>query len=127
MKKIIKTNNAPSAIGPYNQAVVVDNTIYTSGQIAIDPISGELVLDDIAKETEQVLNNLKALLSDAGFNMTDIVQCSVFVNDMHQYAQINEVYARYFPAERAPARTLVEVRNLPKFVNIEISAIAIKS
>ncbi|MBK7342345.1 MAG: RidA family protein [Saprospiraceae bacterium] len=124
MKRIIHTDKAPAAIGPYNQAVLVDHMLYVSGQIPIDPATGELVQESIEAETRQVLNNLGAILEAAGASYRDVVKCSVFVKDMHQYARINAVYAEYFDAETAPARELVEVGNLPRFVNIEISLIA---
>ncbi len=124
MKRIIHTNKAPAAIGPYNQAVLVDQILYVSGQIPIDPSTGELVQDSIEAETHQVMKNLGAILEAAGAHYKDVIKCSVFVKDMHQYARINAVYAEYFDAETAPARELVEVANLPRFVNIEISLIA---
>lgn len=127
MKKIINTKNAPAPIGPYNQAVFAGNTLYVSGQIAIHPITGELKTDDLEAETTQVLENLKAILSEAGLAMENIVKTSIFISDMNNFGKINEVYGRYFEAETAPARETVEVANLPKFVNVEISAIAIKS
>lgn len=125
-RTIISTNNAPGAIGPYNQAVLANNTLYVSGQIALDPKSGNLVQSSIQEETHQVLKNMTAILEESGMSLSDVVKCSVFVNDMNQYAQINDVYAEYFDADNAPARELVEVANLPKFVNIEISCIAVK-
>lgn len=124
MKKIISTSHAPAAIGPYNQAVVHNGILYCSGQIALDPASGELVQGNIEEETHRVLRNIKGLLEAAGCGFEDVLKVSVFVKDMHQYARINAVYAEYFPTETAPARELVEVANLPKFVNIEISVIA---
>ncbi len=126
MKKIIQTNNAPAPIGPYNQAIFAGNTLYVSGQIAIDPKNGELNTGDLETETVQVLENLKAILTEAGLTMENIVKTSIFISDMNNFGQINEVYARYFNSENAPARETVEVANLPKFVNVEISAIAIK-
>lgn len=127
MKKIYNTSNAPAPIGPYNQSVLAGGTLYVSGQIAIDPTTGQLVQDDIRVETRQVMENLKAILENAGYGLEHVVKCSVFVSDMHQYGQINAVYGEYFSDETAPARELVEVVNLPKFVNVEISAIASKS
>ena len=124
MKKIITTPNAPAAIGPYNQAVIHNGTLYASGQIALDPTTGELVQGSIEEETHQVLKNVGALLKAAGCDYKDVIKVSVFVKDMHQYGAINAVYAEYFEAGSAPARELVEVANLPKFVNIEVSVIA---
>jgi 2-iminobutanoate/2-iminopropanoate deaminase len=126
MKKIITTLKAPAPIGPYNQATLVGNTLYTSGQIAINPDSGELVLDDITTETKQVMENVKAVLEAAGMTFENIVKTSIFISDMHNFGAINAVYGSYFNEETAPARETVEVANLPKFVNVEISVIAIK-
>lgn len=126
MKEIVNTPNAPNPVGPYNQAILANNTLYISGQIAIDPSTNELVQGTIEEETHQVLKNLKSILEKAELTMENVVKCSVFVNDMNQYGQINAVYGEYFRESTAPARELVEVRNLPKFVNVEISAIAIK-
>lgn len=126
-KKVISTDLAPAAIGPYNQAILAGNTLYVSGQIAIDPASGKIIMDSIEAETTQVMTNLTQVLKAADFDLSNVVKCSVFVSDMNDYAAINSVYADYFPAESAPARELVEVANLPKFVNVEISCIAVKS
>lgn len=126
MKKIINTAKAPAPIGPYNQAVLTGNTLYISGQIPINPETGDLIEGDIKKETKQSMENLKAILTEAGMTFENVVKASIFVSDMHQFAQINEVYAMYFDANTAPARETVEVANLPKFVNVEISMIAVK-
>lgn len=126
MKKIITTTNAPAPIGPYNQAVLTGNTLYISGQIPMDPATGKLIEGDIKAETKQSMENLKAILTEAGMTFENVVKSSIFVKDMHQFAEINEVYGAYFNAETAPARETVEVANLPKFVNVEISMIAIK-
>lgn len=127
MKKIIKTKNAPAPIGPYNQAVMSGNMLFVSGQIAINPETGELETSDLKKETSLVMENLKAILKEAGLSFENVIKTSIFISDMNNFAQINEVYAKYFEAETAPARETVEVANLPKFVNVEISAIAVKS
>lgn len=126
MKTIINTTNAPAPIGPYNQAVLSGNTLFISGQIPLNPKTGELVAGDIKKETQQSMENLKAILAEAGMTFEHVVKSSIFVKDMHQFSLINEVYGSYFKAETAPARETVEVANLPKFVNVEISMIAIK-
>ncbi|MET6991036.1 RidA family protein [Sediminicola arcticus] len=126
MKKVITTTNAPAPIGPYNQAILTGNTLYISGQIPMDPKTGKLIEGDIKKETSQSMENLKAILTEAGMTFEHVVKSSIFVKDMHQFAAINEVYGAYFNAETAPARETVEVSNLPKFVNVEISMIAIK-
>ncbi len=124
MKKIFQTDKAPVPVGPYNQAVAHQGTLYISGQIALKPATGELVTGTIEQETRQVMDNLKAILAEAGLTFEDILKCSVFVADMNNYGRINAVYAEYFDEATAPARELVEVTNLPKFVNVEISAIA---
>jgi 2-iminobutanoate/2-iminopropanoate deaminase len=124
MKKIIQTDRAPSPVGPYNQAVVHNDTLYASGQIAINPDTGELVVRTIEEETRQVMENIRAILEEAGLGFKDVLKCSVFVSDMNNYSRINAVYAEYFDEDTAPARELVEVSNLPKFVNVEISVIA---
>jgi 2-iminobutanoate/2-iminopropanoate deaminase len=126
MKKIIFTKNAPAPIGPYNQAVLIGNTLYTSGQIAINPATGELVLDTIELETKQVMENLKAVLEAAEMTFSDVVKTTIFISDMHDFAKINAVYGTYFDEKTAPARETVQVAALPKFVNVEISMLAIK-
>jgi 2-iminobutanoate/2-iminopropanoate deaminase len=124
MKKIIHTKNAPSAIGPYNQAVLNDNILYTSGQIAIDPVTGNLITADIRKETKQVMENLKALLEVVEMDFSNVLKATIFISDMDNYSIINEIYASYFEEKSAPARETVEVSRLPKSVRIEISMIA---
>jgi 2-iminobutanoate/2-iminopropanoate deaminase len=126
MKEIINTEKAPAPVGPYNQSVLAGNTLYVSGQIALNPATGELMISDIETETHQVMSNLKAVLDAAEMTFDNIVKCSVFVADMAMYSRINAVYAKYFDEETAPARELVEVANLPKYVNVEISVIAVK-
>ena len=126
MKKIITTTKAPAPIGPYNQAVLTGNTLYTSGQIAINPETGELVIDSIKEETKQVMENLKEVLAAAEMTFENVIKTSIFISDMHNFSEINAVYGTYFNEETAPARETVEVANLPKFVNVEISAIAVK-
>ncbi len=126
MKTIITTSKAPAPIGPYNQATLVGNTLYTSGQIAINPVNGELVLDDITTETKQVMENVKAVLEAAEMTFENIVKTSIFISDMENFGAINAVYATYFNEATAPARETVEVANLPKYVNVEISVIAVK-
>jgi 2-iminobutanoate/2-iminopropanoate deaminase len=125
MKKIINNPEAPAPVGPYNQAILAGNTLYVSGQIAIDQPNGTIIMDDIESETHQVMKNLGKILSSAGMTYENIVKCSVFVKDMGLYGRINAVYAQYFNEDTAPARELVEVVNLPKYVNVEISCIAI--
>ncbi len=126
MKKIITTTKAPAPIGPYNQAVLSGNTLYTSGQIALHPETGELVLDSIETETKQVMENMKAVLEAADMTFENVIKTSIFISDMNNFSEINAVYGLYFDEATAPARETVEVANLPKFVNVEISMIAIK-
>jgi len=125
MKKIITTAKAPAPIGPYNQAVLSGNTLYTSGQIAINPDTGNLILDDIKTETLQVMNNLKAVLEAANMTFEHVIKTSIFISNMDNFALINEVYGSYFNDKTAPARETVEVSRLPKDVNVEISIIAV--
>lgn len=124
MKKIIHTDKAPAPIGPYSQAIQFGNMLYTSGQIAINPATGKLEIEDITAETTLVMENLRAVLQAAGMNFEHVIKASIFVSDMHNFAAINKVYATYFNEATAPARETVEVANLPKFVNVEISMIA---
>lgn len=126
MKTIITTDNAPAPIGPYNQAVLSGNTLYMSGQVAFDPATMELILGDIPSETHQVMKNLNAVLEAANMTFENVVKTSIFLSDMNDFAQVNEVYGSYFDDATAPARETVEVANLPKFVNVEISMIAVK-
>jgi len=126
MKKIIISKDAPAPIGPYNQAVLNGNMLYTSGQIAINPATGELVLDDIKSETKQVMKNLEAVLKAANMGFSNVIKSSIFIIDMSDFSQINEVYGSYFKDNSAPARETVQVACLPKNVNIEISVIASK-
>lgn len=125
MKSIIETPNAPEPIGPYSQAVLSGNTLYTSGQIAINPKNGELVMDSIASETHQVMKNMKAVLADAGMSFDYVIKTTIFISDMNNFSEINKVYAKYFTSD-FPARETVEVARLPKDVNVEISMIAVK-
>ncbi|MGB5362248.1 MAG: RidA family protein [Aureibaculum sp.] len=126
MKKIITTNQAPAPIGPYNQAVLVKDTLYTSGQIAINPANGNLVLTNIDDETKQVMENLKAVLAAAEMTFENVVKTSIFIADMNDFSKINTVYGSYFNDANAPARETVQVACLPKNVNVEISMIAVK-
>lgn len=126
MKKIITTNAAPTPIGPYNQAVLSGNTLYTSGQIAINPTTGNLVVDNIETETKQVMANLKAVLEAAGMTFENVIKSSIFISNMDDFDIINSVYGIYFNEATAPARETVQVARLPKNVNVEISVIAVK-
>jgi 2-iminobutanoate/2-iminopropanoate deaminase len=124
MKKIIKTDKAPAPVGPYNQATMSGNFIFTAGQIAMDPKTGELIENDIRMQTERVIENLKAVLEEAGSGLSRILKTTVFLKNMDDFAAMNEVYARYFKGN-APARSAVEVSRLPKDVLVEIECIAI--
>ena len=124
MKKAIKTDKAPAPIGPYNQAVMAGNTLYVSGQIPLNPASGELVKGDVKEQTRMVMENLKAILAEAGLDFSHVVKCSIFISDMKDFPLINEVYGSYF-TENAPARETVQVAGLPLGVDLEISCIAI--
>lgn len=126
MKQIIYTSKAPAPIGPYSQAVKFGNILYTSGQIAINPETNELILENIENETIQVMENLKAVIEAAEMSMNDVVKVSIFISDMNNFAKINQVYASYFDDVNAPARETVQVACLPKNVNVEISAVVIQ-
>ena len=126
MKKIIFTEKAPAPIGPYNQAVLVGNMLYTSGQIAINPLNNELVLENIESETKQVMENLKAVLEAAEMTFENVIKASIFISDMNNFSKINSIYSAYFNEATAPARETVQVAGLPKNVNVEISVIAIR-
>ncbi|HIA37210.1 MAG TPA: RidA family protein [Flavobacteriales bacterium] len=123
MKKTINTSDAPAPIGPYSQAVLANGNLYLSGQIALDPDTGELITDNIIDETHQVMKNIQAIINAAGLNMGQIIKCSIFITNMDDFAEINEVYGTYFNND-PPARETVEVSRLPKNVNVEISVIA---
>lgn len=125
-KQIITTDAAPAPIGPYNQAVLAGGLLFISGQIALDPADGTLCKGDIATETEQVMANLQGILRAAGLSFSHVVKTTIFMMDMGQFAQVNEVYGRYFDAATAPARETVQVSGLPRGVNVEISAIAVR-
>jgi 2-iminobutanoate/2-iminopropanoate deaminase len=125
MKKIIKTDKAPAPIGPYNQAILAGNTLYISGQIAINPADGQLITINIIREANQVLENIGAILKEAHYEFSDIVKTTIFLKDMKNFQSVNEVYGQYFK-ENFPARETVEVSGLPKNVNVEISVIAVK-
>ncbi|MBN8642755.1 MAG: RidA family protein [Flavobacteriales bacterium] len=126
MKKIIYTDKAPAPIGPYSQAVLIGSTLYTSGQIALNPQTMELVLDDIETETQQVMENMKAVLQAADMTFENVVKTTIFIMNMGDFARINSIYASYFDESNAPARETVQVAGLPKGVNVEISMVAVK-
>ena len=120
--KIIESQNAPAAIGPYSQAIILNNTIYTSGQIPLLPKTGELASGDVTEQTEQVIENLKAVLTEAGSDLAHVIKTTCFLTDMNDFAAFNEVYARYFTGK--PARSCVAVSALPKGALVEIEAVA---
>ena len=124
-KIIIKTANAPEPIGPYNQAVLAGETLYISGQICIDPMTGELKKSDVQEETHQAMQNLRAILVAANMGFNHVVKTTIFITDMKKFSEINEIYGKYFDGD-FPARETVQVAALPKFVNVEISMIAVK-
>lgn len=124
-KTIIETPNAPAPIGPYNQAVLVNDTLYISGQICIDPASNSLKNRDIQEETHQAMQNIKGILTAAGMSFDNVVKTTIFITDMNRFSEINEIYGKYFSRD-FPARETVQVSALPKFVNVEISMIAVK-
>lgn len=126
MKQIIESKGAPKPIGPYSQAVLQGNTLYVSGQIAIDPATGNLLETTISKETERVMKNLGAILGEAGMDFSNVVKATIFLASMDDFQEVNEVYGSFFDADTAPARETVEVSRLPKNVRVEISCIAIR-
>ena len=125
MKKVIKTKNAPSPVGPYNQAILFNNTLYASGQIAINPLNNQIINEDIEAETKQVMENLNEVLKEAKMDFSNVVKCTIFLKDMNDFESVNQIYSTFFNEKDAPARETVEVSMLPKNVNVEISLIAI--
>lgn len=124
MKKIINTKHAPKPIGPYNQAVLANNMLFVSGQIPMDPVSGELIKGGVKDQTRQVMENIKAILHAAELDFSDVVKCSIFISDMKNFPEINEAYGKYF-GQDAPARETVQVAALPMNVDVEISCVAV--
>ena len=124
MKKIVKTNKAPQPVGPYNQAVIHNSTMYISGQIALDPITKELVINNLTEETMLVMNNLKAILENENLSFENVIKSTIFLSDMGNFKEVNEIYASFFKSGNEPARETVEVSKLPLVVNVEISMIA---
>ena len=124
MKKIVKTNKAPKPVGPYNQAVIHNSTMYISGQIALDPITKELVINNLTEETMLVMNNLKAILENENLSFENVIKSTIFLSDMGSFKEVNEIYASFFKSGNEPARETVEVSKLPLGVNVEISMIA---
>jgi 2-iminobutanoate/2-iminopropanoate deaminase len=124
-KKIITSKNAPAPIGPYSHGVLIGNTLYVSGQVGKDPVTGELILSDIKKETTRVMENVKGILTDAGMDFTHVVKTTIFLTNLDNFAAVNEVYGSYFAGDY-PARETVQVSRLPLNVNVEISVVAVK-
>jgi 2-iminobutanoate/2-iminopropanoate deaminase len=124
-KTVINTSEAPAPIGPYNQAILAGNMLFISGQVCIDPATGQLKNKDLQEETHQVMHNLKAILLNAEMTFSNVVKTTIFLTDMHRFGEVNEIYGKYF-SDSFPARETVQVSALPKFVNVEISMIAVK-
>jgi 2-iminobutanoate/2-iminopropanoate deaminase len=124
-KKVINTSNAPAPIGPYNQGILAGNTLYISGQVCIDPGTGNLKNRDLQEETHQVMHNLKAILQEAGMSFNNVIKTTIFLTDMNRFSEVNEIYGKYFEGD-FPARETVQVSALPKFVNVEISMVAVR-
>lgn len=125
MKKIITSKNAPSPIGPYNQAVIANGFMYISGQVGMNPKTGKIIKDSISEETEQVMKNLSSILNEASISFENVVKTTIFLSDMNDFSLVNEVYGKYFDEDTAPARETVQVSKLPLEVNVEISMIAL--
>jgi len=126
MKKIINTTNAPAPVGPYNQAILIDDTLYVSGQIALDPVSMKMIEGSIEEEAKKVMQNIKAILQEVDFSFENIIKTTIFITDMNNFSRVNTIYGGYFDNKTAPARETVEVSALPKNAKIEISVIAKK-
>jgi|TARA_B110000914_G_scaffold226410_1_gene251210 2-iminobutanoate/2-iminopropanoate deaminase len=126
MKKIINTTNAPAPVGPYNQAILIDDTLYVSGQIALDPVSMIMIEGSIEEEAKKVMQNIKAILQEVDFSFENIIKTTIFITDMNNFSRVNTIYGEYFDNKTAPARETVEVSALPKNAKIEISVIAKK-
>lgn len=125
MKKVITSKNAPSPIGPYNQAVIANGFMYISGQVGMNPKTGKIIKDSISDETEQVMKNLSSILNEASISFENVVKTTIFLSDMNDFSLVNEVYGKYFDEDTAPARETVQVSKLPLGVNVEISMIAL--
>ena len=125
MKKAINTNKAPLPVGPYNQAVLVDKTLYISGQVALNPENNELINGSIEDETNQIMKNIKSILNEAGLDINNVVRSKIYLTDMNNFSKVNQVYGSYFEKNHEPARTTLEVSGLPLGVDVEIDMIAV--
>ena len=124
MKKVIYTNKAPDPVGPYNQAIFCNNTLYISGQVALDPKSGKMINKSLKDETNQVMNNLKTILMEVGFDFNNVIKSTIYLTDMDNFEEVNEIYGSFFDGKNVPARVTVEVSRLPKNAKVEIDMIA---
>ena len=124
MKEIVYTKNAPDPVGPYSQAILTNNTLFISGQVALDPNNGDMINSSIEEETIQVMNNLKAILNEVGFNFSNVIKSTIYLSDMNNFSKVNEVYGSFFSKDYVPSRVTVEVSRLPKDANVEIDMIA---
>ncbi len=124
MKEIVYTNNAPDPVGPYSQAILTNNTLFISGQVALDPNNGDMINSSIEEETIQVMNNLKAILNEVGFDFSNVIKSTIYLSDMNNFSKVNEVYGSFFNKDYVPSRVTVEVSRLPKDANVEIDMIA---
>ena len=124
MKEIVYTKNAPDPVGPYSQAILTNNTLFISGQVALDPNNGEMINSSIEEETIQVMNNLKAILNEVGFDFSNVIKSTIYLSDMNNFSKVNEVYGSFFSKDYVPSRVTVEVNRLPKDANVEIDMIA---
>jgi|TARA_B000000441_G_C21748887_1_gene360190 2-iminobutanoate/2-iminopropanoate deaminase len=124
MKEIVYTKNAPDPVGPYSQAILTNNTLFISGQVALDPNNGDMINSSIEEETIQVMNNLKAILNEVGFDFSNVIKSTIYLSDMNNFSKVNEVYGSFFNKDYVPSRVTVEVSRLPKDANVEIDMIA---
>lgn len=124
MKEIVYTKNAPDPVGPYSQAILTNNTLFISGQVALDPNNGDMINSSIEEETIQVMNNLKAILNEVGFDFSNVIKSTIYLSDMNNFSKVNEVYGSFFNNDYVPSRVTVEVSRLPKDANVEIDMIA---
>ena len=124
MKEIVYTKNAPDPVGPYSQAILTNNTLFISGQVALNPNNGDMINSSIEEETLQVMNNLKAILNEVGFDFSNVIKSTIYLSDMNNFSKVNEVYGSFFNKDYVPSRVTVEVSRLPKDANVEIDMIA---